>query len=40
MRREAHYVKYYRANSMPNHQWRDKYLYAILQEEYLNLKHK
>lgn len=40
MRREAHYVKYYRANSVLNHQWCDKYLYAILQEEYFNQKHK
>ena len=35
MRREAHYVKCYRGNSMLNHIWCDKYLYAILQEEWL-----
>lgn len=40
MRREAHYVKYYRGNSALNHQWCDKYLYAILQEEYFALKGK
>ncbi len=33
MRREAHYVKYYRGNSALNHEWCDKYLYAILKEE-------
>jgi ribosomal-protein-alanine N-acetyltransferase len=36
MRREAHYVKYYRGNSALNHEWCDKYQYAILGEEYLN----
>lgn len=35
MRREAHYVKCYRGNSALNHQWCDKYFYAILQEEWL-----
>ena len=30
-RREAHYVKYYRGNSALNHEWCDKYVYAILQ---------
>ncbi len=35
MRREAHYVKYYRGNSALNHEWCDKYLYAILRDEYL-----
>lgn len=34
MRREAHYVKMYRGNSALNHQWCDKFLYAILREEY------
>lgn len=34
MRREAHYVKCYRGNSLLNHQWCDKYQYAILKEEY------
>ena len=34
MRREAHFVKYYRGNSALNNEWCDKYLYAILQEEY------
>lgn len=32
MRREVHYVKVYRGNSVLNHEWCDKYLYAILQE--------
>ena len=35
MRREAHYVKSYRGNSALNHEWFDKYLYAILREEWL-----
>lgn len=34
MRREAHYVKYYRVSSVLNHQWCDIYLYAILRDEY------
>lgn len=34
MRREAHYVKKYRANSVLNHGWCDKYQYAILKEEW------
>lgn len=34
MRREAHYVKCYRGNSALQHQWCDKYLYAILRDEY------
>ncbi len=34
MRREAHYIKCYRGNSALNHEWCDKYLYAILKEEY------
>lgn len=34
MRREAHYVKCYRGNSALDYKWCDKYLYAILQEEY------
>lgn len=38
MRREAHFVKYYKGNSALNHQWCDKYLYAILKEEYLGNK--
>lgn len=38
MRREAHYVKYYRGNSALNHEWCDKYLYAILQEDYMQMK--
>ena len=38
MRREAHYVKYYRGNSALNHEWCDKYLYAILQEDYIKTK--
>lgn len=36
MRREAHYVKYYRGNSALNHEWCDKYLYAILRDEYFS----
>lgn len=40
MRREAHFVKYYRGNSALNHAWCDKYLYAILQEEYFAAKEK
>ncbi len=35
MRREAHFVKCYRGNSVLNYQWCDKYYYAILQEEWL-----
>ena len=38
MLREAHYVKYYRGNSALNHEWCDKYLYAILQEDYIKMK--
>lgn len=38
MRREAHYVKYYRGNSALDHAWCNKYLYAILQEEWAKLK--
>ena len=38
MRREAHYIKSYRGNSALNHEWCDKYLYAILREEWLE-KH-
>ena len=34
MRREAHYVKYYRGNSALHHVWCDKYQYAILNEEW------
>lgn len=34
MRREAHYVKSYRGNSVLNHEWCDKYQYAILREEW------
>lgn len=34
MRREAHFVKYYKGNSALNYQWCDKYVYAILKEEY------
>lgn len=35
MRREAHYIKCYRGNSSLHHEWCDKFLYAILREEYL-----
>lgn len=38
MRREAHYVQCYRGNSALNHQWCDKYLYAILRDEYISFK--
>ena len=34
MRREAHFVKMYRGNSALNHEWCDKYQYAILKEEW------
>lgn len=34
MRREAHYVKYYRGNRSLGYAWCDKYLYAILREEW------
>lgn len=40
MRREAHFVKYYRGNSALNHEWCDKYMYAILQEEYLSAQKR
>lgn len=39
MRREAHYIKCYRGNRALNHQWCDKYLYAILREEYFRNKY-
>ena len=35
MRREAHFVKLYRGNSVLGHRWCDKYQYAILREEWL-----
>ena len=38
MRREAHFVKCYQGNSALNNQWCNKYLYAILKEEYCNLE--
>lgn len=40
MRREAHYVKSYRGNSALNYAWCDKYLYAILREEWLEKLQK
>ncbi len=40
MRREAHYVKCYRGNSALNHEWCDKYQYAILEEEWLEKAEK
>lgn len=40
MRREAHYVKLYRGNSVLGHAWCDKYLYAILRDEYLSMREK
>lgn len=39
MHLEAHYVKCYRGNSALNHEWCDKYLYAILREEWLAKYH-
>ncbi len=39
MRREAHYVKYYRGNSALGHAWCDKYLYAILREEWMERRN-
>ncbi|MGN0479104.1 MAG: GNAT family N-acetyltransferase [Hominenteromicrobium sp.] len=38
MRREAHYVQCYRGNCALHYKWCDKYLYAILREEYLASK--
>lgn len=38
MRREAHYVKLYRGNSVLGHRWCDKYQYAILREEWESRK--
>lgn len=35
MRREAHYHKCCMGNSVLNHEWCDKYLYAVLREEWL-----
>ncbi|MBQ4575672.1 MAG: GNAT family N-acetyltransferase [Clostridia bacterium] len=40
MRREAHYIKYCRGNSALNYEWCDKYLYAILQEEYFAMRKR
>ena len=37
MRREAHFIKKYRGNSALDHQWCDKYQYAILREEWETL---
>ncbi len=34
MRREAHYIKKYRGNSVLQNKWCDKYQYAILKEEW------
>lgn len=34
MRREAHFLKSVRGNSALNHEWCDKYQYAILKEEW------
>ena len=39
MRREAHYVKYYHGNSALGHAWCDKYLYAILREEWMKRRN-
>ncbi len=40
MRREAHYVKSYRGNSVLKHQWCDKYQYAMLREEYFSFGNR
>lgn len=37
MRREAHFIKSKRDNSVPNNEWCDEFLYAILQEEWVHL---
>lgn len=39
MRLEAQYVKCYRGNRALNYEWCDKYLYAILREEWLAKHH-
>lgn len=39
MRREAHYVKSHRGNSLLGHAWCDKYLYAILREEWIGRRN-
>ena len=38
MRREAHFVKARRGNSILNHEWCDRFQYAILQEEWQAIK--
>lgn len=38
MRREAHFIKSNRGNSALNHEWCDRYQYAILKEEWLGEK--
>ncbi len=38
MRREAHFIKAKRGNSMLNHKWCDRYQYGILEEEWALLK--
>jgi RimJ/RimL family protein N-acetyltransferase len=35
MRREAHFIKAQRGNSVLNHEWCDRYQYAILHEEWV-----
>lgn len=40
MRREAHYIQCCRGNSALNHEWCDKYLYAILRDEWLDKTHQ
>ena len=37
MRREAHYVKFYRGNKALNYAWCDKFGYAMLEEEWRQL---
>ena len=38
MRREAHFIKSNRGNSALNHEWCDRYQYAILKEEWLAMR--
>jgi RimJ/RimL family protein N-acetyltransferase len=40
MRREAHFTKAKRGNSVLNYEWCDSYQYAILQEEWLAAKDR
>jgi RimJ/RimL family protein N-acetyltransferase len=40
MRREAHFIKAKRGNSVLNYEWCDRFQYAILQEEWLAAKDR